>query len=217
VCGINDVASAVSPKLARVRYAVQPAVIWRGQSLAVALDGVRSGDGDAVVALDIGPYHHVILVGGFAPYLREFIASGRPFTDLERDPEVLKPEELPFYVPAARAAEGIPDAHPLLVTGNALIHDSLKGLPGQACPGKAIVLIGLSMPLWSDPSLECDVGVVRGVRFTDAHSLLECLAGGGSRYHFFGRSAERITLAPIQMNHGPVTRVASSAFFPRFH
>jgi len=84
---------------------------------------VRSGDGDALVALDIGPYHHVILVGGFAPYLREFMASGRPFTDLERDPD-----------------------------------------------------------------------------------------------QFIGRIAERITLRPsIRTNHGPVTRVAGSAFFPRFH
>jgi len=44
VCSFNDVASAVVLKLTKARYAVQPAVIWRGQSFTyAAFDGGAPG------------------------------------------------------------------------------------------------------------------------------------------------------------------------------
>lgn len=189
--------------------------VWRREG---APGGVGLDDGDALAALKLAPHQHVALVGGFAPYLREFLASGQPFTVLERNPEVLKPEELPFYVPAAQAAEVIPHAHALVVTGTTLIHDSLEDLLHMVHPDTAIALVGPSVPLWPGPFLRRGVGVLGGVRATHADALLDCLAEGGSGYHFFGRSAERITLrAPEPPPRRPPRPLAESAFCPRFH
>lgn len=178
----------------------------------------RLGTGDALAALGIEPHHHVALVGGFAPYLREFMGRGQSFRVLERDPEVLKPEELPFYVPAARAGEVIPCADALIVTGTTLIHDSLEDLLSLARPGTAIALIGPSVPLWPGPFLRRGVEVLGGVRVTNADALLDYLAEGGSGYHFFGRCAERITLhTPAAPDRRPASPLGSPIFCPRFH
>lgn len=189
--------------------------VWQQYGTPV---GVRNSAGDALAALGIEPHHHVALVGGFAPYLREFMGSGQSFNVLELDPEVLKPEELPFFVPAAQAAEVIPHVHALVITGTTLIHDSLEELIALARPGTAIALIGPSVPLWPGPFLRRGVGVLGGVRVTDADALLDCLAEGGSGYHIFGRSVERVTLrAQNPMNRRPASRLVNSAFCPRFH
>ena len=181
-------------------------------------EGTQSGQGDALAALGIEPHHHVALVGGFAPYLREFMGSGQSFSVLERDPEALKAEELPFYVPAAQAAEVIPSADALVITGTTLIHDSLEDLLDLARPRAAIALIGPSVPLWPAPFLRRGVGVLGGVRVTHADALLDCLAEGGSGYHFFGRSAERVTLhTPAAPDPRPASPLGSPAFCPRFH
>jgi len=181
-------------------------------------DGTQSHTGDALAALAIEPHHHVALVGGFAPYLREFMGSGQSFSVLERDPEVLKPEELPFYVPVAEAAKVIPHADALVITGTTLVHDSLEELLALARPRTAIALIGPSVPLWPGPFLRRGVEVLGGVRVTDADALLDCLAEGGSGYHFFGRSAERVTLhTPATPDRRPAGRRGGAVFCPRFH
>lgn len=189
--------------------------LWRRDG---APEGVRISDGDALIALAIEPHHHVALVGGFTPYLREFLGSGQSFTVLERDPEALRPEELPFYVPAPQAAEVIPHAHALVATGATLIHDSLEELLGLARPSTAIALVGPGVPLWPGPFLRRGARVLGGVRVTHADTLLDCLAEGGSGYRFFGKSAERVTLrAPDQPVCRPARAFADSACCPRFH
>lgn len=177
-------------------------------------DGVSQNDRDALSALDIQPHHHVVLVGGFPPYMREFIRTGQSFRVLELDPGVLKPEELPYYVPAAQAAQTIPHAHVLVVTGTTLINDSLDALLDLARPGTQIALIGPSVPLWPGPLLKRGVTVLGGVRVGDPDALLDCLAEGGSGYHFFGKSAERVTLRAAPPRPGGLP---DSAFCSRFH
>ena len=185
--------------------------VWRQDGVP---EGVRSGDGDALTALNIEPHHHVVLVGGFAPYLREFLRNEQSFHVLELDPEVLKPEELPYYIPAVRAAEVIPHAHALVVTGTTLVNDSLDTLLDLARPGTEIALIGPSVPLLPSAFLKRGIKVLGGVRVSDADALLDCLAEGGSGYHFFGKSATRVTLRAEARQPG---RLPGSSVCPRFH
>lgn len=185
--------------------------VWRQDG---APEGVCHDDSDALSALNIQPHHHVVLVGGFPPYMREFMRTEQSFNVLELDPAVLKPEELPYYVPAGQAAEVIPHAHALVVTGTTLINDSLEDLLDLARPGTEIALIGPSVPLWPGAFLRRGVKVMGGVRVSEPDALLDCLAEGGSGYHFFGKSAERVTLRAAARR--PI-RLSDSAFCPRFH
>lgn len=156
--------------------------------------GVECLDGDAFDVLQIKPGGRVVLVGAFPPYMRELRRRGQPFNVLEMDPTTLKPEEMPFYLPAERAPEVVPLADVFITTGTTLINGTLDGLLRLLRPGAEAAVIGPTATLVADPYRPGGVTVIGGTRVRRPDELLELLAEGGSGYHFFGRSVERITL-----------------------
>lgn len=151
-------------------------------------------EGDAFDALRIEPGRRVALVGAFPPYMRELRRRGQPFHVLEMDPATLKPEEMSFYMPAACAPEVVPQADVFITTGTALINGSLDGLLRLLRPGAEAAVIGPTATLVAAPYRRRGVTVVGGTRVLAPDPLLELLAEGGSGYHFFGRTVERVTL-----------------------
>ena len=150
--------------------------------------------GDAFDALGLQPGERVVLVGAFPPYLRALRQRQQPFHVLEMDPSALKPEELPFYVPAERAGDVVPHADVLVTTGTTLLNDTLDGLLRQLHPGARAAVIGPTATLLAEPYRSRGVTVVGGTRVREADELLEMLAQGGSGHHLFGKSVERVTL-----------------------
>lgn len=161
-------------------------------------DGPPAGaglrDGDAFDALEIAPGGRVALVGAFPPYMRELRRRGQPFHVLEMDPATLKPDEMPFYVPAERAPEVVPQADVFITTGTTLINGTLDGLLRLLKPGAEAAVIGPTATLVAEPFARRGVTAVGGTRVLAADELLEVLAEGGSGYHFFGKTVERVTL-----------------------
>lgn len=150
--------------------------------------------GDAFDALELRPGQSVVLVGAFPPYMRELRRRGQPFKVLELDPATLKPEELPYYVPAAQAAQVIPFADVLITTGTTLLNDTLDGLLQLLRPGARAAIIGPTATLLAEPYARRHVAIVGGTRVTSPDTLLDLLAEGGSGYHFFEKTVERLTL-----------------------
>lgn len=151
-------------------------------------------DGDAFAAVPLQPGQHVVVVGALAPYLRALRAQGQPFQVLELDPSTLKPQEMPFFVPAAQAPEVVPRADALIATGTTLLNGSVDGLLALLRPGAEAALIGPTAPLLSRPYVQRGVTVVGGTRVVDMPPLLDLLAEGASGYHLFGKRVERVTL-----------------------
>lgn len=156
--------------------------------------GAELRDGDAFDALPISPGQRVALVGAFPPYMRELRRRGQPFNILELDPATLKPEEIPYYVPADRAPEVLPRADVLITTGTTLINGTLDGLLRLLRPGAEAAVIGPTATLVAEPFARHGVTVVGGTRVLAPDELLDLLAEGGSGYHFFGKAVERVTL-----------------------
>lgn len=157
--------------------------------------------GEAFDALELRAGERVALVGAFPPYLRALRAGKQPFHVLELDPSTLKPDELPFYVPADRAHEIVPQADVLVTTGTALLNGSLDGLLEMLRPGAEAAIIGPTATLASGPYADRGVTVVGGTRVVAPDELLDTLAEGGSGYHFFEKSVERVTLRlrPVEL------------------
>lgn len=155
---------------------------------------VRVCEGEAFNALHINPSDHVVLVGAFAPYIRELRRRRQPFHVLELDISTLKPEEVPYFVPPERAAEVLVQADVLVVTGTTLINGTLEGLLNALRPNAQVAVIGPTATLLAPPFACRGVTVVAGTRVRDAQTLLDVLAEGGSGYHFFGKSVERVCL-----------------------
>ncbi|MCC7411522.1 MAG: DUF364 domain-containing protein [Gammaproteobacteria bacterium] len=156
--------------------------------------GLRPVDGDAFDVLRIAPGAQVALVGAFPPYLRELRKRRQPFHVLELDPATLKADELPFYVPADRAAEIVPLADVFLTTGTALVNGTLDTLLRLLRPGAEAAVVGPTATLCVQPYARRGVTVLGGVRVIDPGPLLDVLAEGGSGYHFFGKTVQRVTL-----------------------
>ncbi len=80
------------------------------------------------------PNDQTVVVGAFVPFLKELKRRGRPFLVLEKDPDTLKAEEMPFYRPAEMARAVVPQADVLLMTGTTLLNDTLEDLLSWARP-----------------------------------------------------------------------------------
>jgi uncharacterized protein len=159
---------------------------------------------DAFDATEICPGDKVVVVGAFVPFLRELKRRRQPFLVLEQDPATLKPEELPFFRPAEQAAQVVPGADVLLITGTTLINDTLEELLSLANPAARVTMVGPTVTMLHEPFMRRGADVLGTVRITAPEEFLDILAEGGSGYHFLGRSAQKVVLARKQMARAKV-------------
>jgi uncharacterized protein (DUF4213/DUF364 family) len=150
---------------------------------------------DAFDANDFRPDDQTVVVGAFVPFLRELKRRKQPFLVLEKDPDTLKAEEMPFFRPAETAREVVPQADVLLVTGTTLLNDTLEDLLSWAKPEARVTVVGPTVGLLPDAFLKRGADYLGGVRISQPDAFLDLLAEGGSGYHFFGRVAEKVVLA----------------------
>jgi uncharacterized protein len=161
---------------------------------------------DAYDAAAIRPTDHVVVVGAFVPFLRSLKRARQRYTVLEIDPATLKPDELPYFLPADHAAEVLPSADVVLITGTTLVNDTLDNLLALCRPETRVVVVGPTVGLLPDAFLRRGADVLGGIRITAPDAFLDVLAEGGSGYHFFGRSAEKVVL--LRPASQPVLRAA---------
>ncbi len=150
---------------------------------------------DAFAASELRAGERVVLVGAFIPFLKELKRRGLSYLVLERSPAMLKPEELPFYRPAEQAAEIVPAADVLLVTGSTLLTGALEDLLALARPGARVTVVGPTVGMLPDAFLARGASLLGSVRITEPDAFLDLLAEGGSAPHFLGGVAEKIVLA----------------------
>jgi uncharacterized protein (DUF4213/DUF364 family) len=150
---------------------------------------------DAFDATDIRRGDRVVVVGAFIPFLKELKRRGQPFLVLEKDPATLKADELPFFRPAEQAAEVLPQADVVLITGSTLVNNTLEHLLALVRPEARVTIVGPTVGMLPDAFLARGADILGCVRITAPDAFLGLLAEGGSGYHFFGRSAQKLVLA----------------------
>ena len=157
-------------------------------------------DVDAFDAATIAPDQMVVVVGAFVPFLRELKRRGNRYLILEQDPAVLKADELPFYRHASQAPVVVPQADVILITGTTLLNDTLDDILIAAKPNACKVVVGPTVGLVPDAYLRRGCDILGSIRVIDADRFLDVLAEGGSGYHFFGKSAQKIVLRSRRQN-----------------
>lgn len=153
---------------------------------------------DALDVVEIPEEAYVVVVGALAPFIKKLKKRDKPFTILEMDPSTLKPYEMPFYVHGSRAAEIIPQADVLVITGTTLINDTLDDLLQLAKPEAHIVVVGPTASLLPEAFFQRGVDILGGISVTNPDELLDLLSEAGSGYHFFGKSADRTVIRRLE-------------------
>jgi uncharacterized protein len=149
---------------------------------------------DAFDATGLQDGDRIVLVGAFIPFLKELKRRRLPYLVLERNPAALKPEEMPFYRPAEAAAEIVPAADVLLVTGSTLLNDTLEDLLAMARPETRVTVVGPTIGMLPDAFVARGADILGSVRITRPVDFLDLLAEGGSAPHFLRHSAEKVVL-----------------------
>ena len=78
--------------------------------------------------------------------------------------------------------------------GDPTLQDTLENLLALCRPDARVMMVGPTVGLYPDAFFRRGVDVLGGVRVTAPDAFLDVLAEGGSGYHFFGRSAEKVVL-----------------------
>jgi uncharacterized protein len=149
---------------------------------------------DAFDAAEIGPADKVVVVGAFVPFLRALKQRRQPFIVLERNPATLTADELPFFRPAEEARTVIPEADVVLITGSALVNDTLEDLLALRKPGARVTVVGPTVGMLPDAFLQRGADILGSVRITEPDAFLDVLAEGGGAPDFLGRSAQKVVL-----------------------
>lgn len=167
----------------------------RGTTSHVVLEGAEAFDVAA-----IQPHETAVVVGAFGPFLKALRKIGARHFVLEKDPATLRPHEMEQYRPAETYREVVPEADVLLITGTTLINSTLGDLIACAKPSARIVLVGPTVPMLPDAFLDRPGMILGTVRVSNAQDLHQVLAEGGSGYHFFGKSTQKIVLVPENLS-----------------
>ena len=135
-----------------------------------------------------------VVVGALVPILKRLIKSHADFTVLEMDKRTLKGAELDHYASPKDAHLYIPEADLVVITGVTMLNDTLPDLLQLAKPGAQIVVTGPTASMLPDAFFKWGVTMMGGVLVTRPDEVLDCISEGGSGYHFFGKSAERLVI-----------------------
>jgi uncharacterized protein (DUF4213/DUF364 family) len=87
-----------------------------------------------------------------------------------------------------------------------VLNDTIEQLLALCRPAARVVMVGPTIGLFPDAFLRRGADVLGGVRVTAPDAFLDVLAEGGSGYHFFGRSADKVVLV-----RKPMALVSSAA------
>ena len=135
-----------------------------------------------------------VVIGALVPMLKKLLAADADFKVLEMDSCTLKGKELDHFAPSKDAGMYLPHADLDVITGVTILNDTLPDLLAMCKPGADILVTGPTAGMLPDAFFKRGVTVMGGILVTKPDELLDIISEGGSGYHFFGKSAERIVM-----------------------
>jgi uncharacterized protein (DUF4213/DUF364 family) len=180
-----------------LRRAVGVAVLNALSAMALAQHGVPGGrlvpSMDALEAAAVCAEDRVAMVGGFLPFIKALKSRVQAMWVVDKHPEALKEDELPFWRAPEQAAETLAQASVVLITGSSLVEGGIDELLQSARKARRIILAGPTASPWAPPFFERGVDVLGGIRVLDGPKMLQVVAEGGSGY-FFKDGAEKVCI-----------------------
>lgn len=174
-------------------------------ALSHLLEDKAGADGYLVVlgrdALDqtpIGEGTRVVLVGAFEPYIRRLNQLKADFCVVEKNPETLREADRTRYRPSGATADAFAGAEVAILTGAALVNDTMDELLGAIRKPCRVVVAGPTASLFPLPLFKRGVEVLGGIRIANPSRMIRILAEGGSGHHLRGECAWKMVMTPAR-------------------
>lgn len=151
-------------------------------------------DVDSFDVMEVPESKKSVVIGALVPMLKKLLAADADFKVLEMDSRTLKGKELEHFAPAKDANVYLPESDLDVITGVTILNDTLPDLLAMCKPGADILVTGPTAGMIPDAFFKRGVTVMGGILVTKPDELLDVISEGGSGYHFFGKSAERIVI-----------------------
>ena len=151
-------------------------------------------DVDSFDVMEVPKGKKSVVIGALVPMLKKLLAADADFKVLEMDSRTLKGKELEHFAPSKDANMYLPDSDLDVITGVTILNDTLPDLLAMCKPGADILVTGPTAGMIPDAFFKRGVTVMGGILVTKPDELLDVMIEGGSGYHFFGKSAERIVI-----------------------
>ena len=151
-------------------------------------------DVDSFDVMEIPQGKKSVVIGALVPMLKKLLAADADFRVLEMDSRTLKGKELEHFAQSKDAGLYLPDSDLDVITGVTILNDTLPDLLAMCKPGADILVTGPTAGMIPDAFFKRGVTVMGGILVTKPDELLDIISEGGSGYHFFGKSAERIVI-----------------------
>ena len=151
-------------------------------------------DVDSFDVMEVPKGKKSVVIGALVPMLKKLLAADADFKVLEMDSRTLKGKELEHFAPSKDANMYLPDSDLDVITGVTILNDTLPDLLAMCKPGADILVTGPTAGMIPDAFFKRGVTVMGGILVTKPDELLDVISEGGSGYHFFGKSAERIVI-----------------------
>jgi uncharacterized protein (DUF4213/DUF364 family) len=153
---------------------------------------------DALDRMPIRQGTRVVLVGAFEPYIRQLSQLGADFCVVENNPDALKEADRSRYRPPDAAAAAFRGAEVAVVTGSALVNETMDQLLEAVRAPCRVVVAGPTASLFPLPLFKRGVEAVGGIRITDSTLMVRILAEGGSGHHLRGACARKMVMTPTR-------------------
>jgi uncharacterized protein (DUF4213/DUF364 family) len=148
-------------------------------------------DVDGFDLLGIQPRETVTLIGAFTPYIRRLKMMGNPFFILEKNPQTLKPDEMPHYRPESEIAPTFEKTDVAIITGTAIVNHTIDGILSHLRKRHRAGVIGPTASMLPDAFFERGIDVTAGIRVVEPDAMIKILKQAGSGYHLLQECSQK--------------------------
>jgi uncharacterized protein len=149
---------------------------------------------DPIDLLPLDSQKTITIVGGFHSYIRKISATKNTLYVLELNKDALTEEHKHFYVPASEYEQILPLSDIIIITGLALVNNTIDGLL-SAVPAKALVIVtGPSSSIVPDILFENKVNIIGATRIVNPDLLFAIVGEAGAGFHLFQYCAQKICI-----------------------
>lgn len=155
----------------------------------------RIVEGDDILAsVPLHTIKKAVVVGALIPVIKTIKEQQIPYRIAELDIRTLKAAELPFFVTQEELPVELATADLVVISGTTLLNDTLEHILRDCNPTATIMLIGPTATMLPESFFARKVTMLAGNRVIDPEEILDVLIEGGSGYHFYGHSSQKVII-----------------------